>query len=55
MCRVPIEVMALIIGYLKRPLPSPGDKKVTWRHLHQGMLVKMMRVSRVSSRSLGLP
>lgn len=52
MRRLPPDLMSMIIHLLKRPLPEHGDRNATWGDLHQHDLTKMMRVSKVSIRTV---
>jgi len=56
MCRVPIELMALIIKFSRKPLPFVPDEDApvssTWKDVCQPELAKFMRVSKVSLSEL---
>jgi hypothetical protein len=49
MCRLPIELMALIIGFTRKPLPPAKMDDVTWKDLCQPDLATLMRTSRASA------
>lgn len=48
MCRLPNEILLVIIKHLRQPLPAHGDHDICWKQLHQDDLTRMMRVSKVS-------
>lgn len=47
MLQLPPEIWAMVIGFLRQPIPPAGQRHVTWKDLHQQDLVTMMRVSSV--------
>jgi len=52
MCRLPVELMVRIVELVRQPLPEIGDPKATMKELCQNNLASLMRVSKVTSRSL---
>jgi hypothetical protein len=48
MCRLPLDIMHRIIGFVKQPLPEPDEYRVGPKDLAQNGLATLMRVSRVS-------
>jgi hypothetical protein len=52
MCRLPIELMALIIEFSRKPLPFVPDEEAPisskWKDVCQPELATFMRVSKVS-------
>jgi hypothetical protein len=52
MCRLPIELMALIIKFSRKPLPFVPDEEAPiaskWKDVCQPELATFMRVSKVS-------